>query len=345
MGNHLATRRVGGSDVNLSILGMGGAPLGDLFDRLDDVECLQTIRKSYEMGIRYFDTAPLYGRGLSEIRLGLGLQAFPRDDYVISTKVGRISDPDLTPELTDRGFWAGGLDFSLTDDYSADATERALTESLLRLGKSRIDIVLIHDVDIWTHGTTEAFEKRYAEAMSGAFPTLARMREQGLVGAIGVGINEADVAARFIRDGDFDCIMLAGRYTLLEQGALDDYLPEAEKRNVGTLLAGPFNSGVLARNLDENATYNYRKAPPEIVERVTALDRVCRSHGVSLHQAAIQFPLGHSSVASIVPGMVHPDEVAENIAALNAPIPYELWSDLKTENLVRSDAPTPTGSQ
>lgn len=341
MGDSLATRRLGGSDVELTILGMGGAPLGDLFEKLDNIDSLQTIQRAYDLGIRYFDTAPLYGRGLSEIRLGLGLHAYPRRDYVVSTKVGRYADPDLTPEQTDKGFWAGGLDFRLTDDYSADAAERSLTESLLRLGKSRIDIVLIHDVDVWTHGTAEAFERRYAEAMAGAYPGLARLREQGMIGAIGVGINEADVAARFVRDGDFDCVMLAGRYTLLEQGALDDYLPEAERRSVGTLLAGPFNSGVLAAKSGDEGTYNYAKTPADVRERVSRLRDVCRAHDTSLHEAAIQFPLGHPSVASVVPGMVRPEEVTSNVEAIGKSIPNSLWTDLKTEGLLRDDAPTP----
>ncbi len=341
MGDPLATCRLGNSDVELTILGMGGAPLGDLFARLDNVDCLQTIQKAYELGIRYFDTAPLYGRGLSEIRLGLGLHPLPRADYAISTKVGYVAEPDLTPEQTDKGFWAGGLDFRLTSDYSADATERSLSDSLLRLGKSRIDIVLIHDVDVWTHGTRDAFERRYAEAMSGAYPALAKLRDQGMIGAIGVGINEADVAARFVRDGDFDCVMLAGRYTLLEQGALDDYLPEAERRSVGTLLAGPFNSGVLAAKSDDEGTYNYAKTPPDVRERVARIREVCRAHGTSLHEAAIQFPLWHSSVASVVPGMVRPEEVTSNVEAVKKAIPGSLWSDLKNEGLLRDDAPTP----
>lgn len=337
-----ATRRLGKSDIELTILGMGGAPLGDLFARLDDVECLETIRLAYREGIRYFDTAPFYGRGLSEIRMGLGLQGFPRGDYKFSTKVGRITYPDPTIGPDDKGDWAGGLDVGLTADYTADATKRSIEQSLLRMGKSRIDVALIHDVDVWTHGSQEAYEVRYAEAMKGAYPVLADLRSQGVIGAIGAGINESDVATRFIKDGDFDCIMLAGRYTLLEQGALDDYFPEAEKRGVGTLLAGAFNSGVLATGLGENAKYNYKNVPAELHERVTALARVCAAHNVPLQQAAIQFPLGHPTVTTVVVGMVKQSEVTSNVAAMQAETPVALWSDLKSEGLVRQDAPTPS---
>lgn len=336
-----AKRRVGKSDVELTILGMGGAPLGDLFARLDDIDCLKTIRLAYDEGVRYFDTAPLYGRGLSELRMGLGLQAMERDDYCISSKVGRVAAPagDLTAE--EKGIFAGGLDFRMSFDYSAEGAERSIEQSLLRLGKSRIDIVLIHDVDVWTHGTAAEYEAQYAATMKGAYPVLARLREQGLIGAIGAGINEADVATRFIQDGDFDCIMLAGRYTLLEQGALDNYFPEADKRGVSTLLAGPFNSGVLATGLNKDAKYNYANVPPELHEAIQGLSRVCEAHGVPLQQAAIQFPLGHPSVATVVPGMVRPSEVTANAAAMRAETPAALWADLKTEGLVRQDAPTP----
>ena len=334
-------RKLGSSPLEVTTLGFGGAPLGDIYERLDEDQALATLRAAYDAGVNLFDTAPLYGYGLSEHRTGHVLRQLPRDSFVLSTKVGRRLKPE-DPARIDRGQWQGGLDFQPVYDYSYDGTMRAVEESMHRLGITRIDILLIHDVDVWTHGSREACDRYFAEAMEGAYVALDELRRNGDVSAIGVGINEADMCARFARAGDFDCMLLAGRYTLLEQGALDDFLPLCIEKNIGIMLGGPFNSGILATGPVPGAKYNYQDAPPEILERVGRIQAVCEHHGTPLACASVQFPLGHPQVATIIPGAVSPAEVARNVAQMDAAVPADLWAELKREGLLRDDAPTPT---
>ncbi|MBS7706401.1 aldo/keto reductase [Chelatococcus asaccharovorans] len=346
----IASRRLGGTDLHVPILGFGTAPLGDLYRRLDEEAALATIAAAIAGGIRLFDTSPHYGRGLAEHRLGTGLRRLPRDQVIISTKVGRVMDPwrpravasaDGTsgPAVAAPGF-AGGLPHRPIFDYSHDGTMRALEQSLLRLGTDRIEIVLIHDVDVWTHGA-DAIEGRIAEVMAGAYPALRRLRDEGVVKAIGIGVNEADICERFVRMADLDCVLLAGRYSLLEQPALVSFLPLAQARNVGVMLGGVFNSGILATGAVPGARYNYKPAPQPILDRVAAIDAVCKAHGVSLPKAAMQFALGHPAVATLILGAVAPDEVSANIAAFATPVPAALWADLKDKGLLQSEAPVP----
>lgn len=333
-------RPLGRSGLAVSCLGLGGAPLGDLYERIPEARALATLEAAYEHGIRLFDTAPLYGYGLSEHRFGHVLRQRPRDDYVLSTKVGRYLVP-AAPETIARGQWAGGLNMQPRFDYSYDGTMRALEQSFQRLGIERIDTVLIHDVDVWTHGSEAAFEERFREAVGGAWRALAELRAAGTVRAIGVGVNEIGPSRRFVSETDIDALMLAGRYTLLEQEALDDLLPLLERKGVGILLAGPFNSGILASGPVAGAKYNYRPAPAEILRKTEEIQAVCASHGVALAAAAIQFPLGHPVVGAIVPGAVRPEEVLANIALMTTAIPADLWAELKHEGLLRRDAPVP----
>jgi D-threo-aldose 1-dehydrogenase len=336
----LVTRDVGTTGLQIPILGLGGAPLGDLYQLIPEEVAQATITGAYDSGVRLFDTAPLYGYGLSEHRFGHALRRYPRDSYVLSTKVGRYLVPKA-PERIDRGQWTGGLNMEPVYDYSYDGTMRELEQSHQRLGIERIDIVFIHDVDIWTHGTREAYEQRYKEALEGAYRALADLRSQGVIKAIGMGINETEPAIRLARDTDPDIFLLAGRYTLLEQGGLGDLIPLAREKRFSFMLGGPYNSGILATGAVSGAKYNYKDAPPDIMDRVRKIEAVCKRHDVPLKAAAIQFPLGLPEVASIVPGAVKPEEVQDNAALITRRLPAALWDELKSEGLLARECPVP----
>lgn len=321
-------------------LGFGSAPIGDLYRRLDDDTAVRTVIGAIESGITLVDTAPHYGNGLAEARVGTALRRLDRDRVVLSTKVGRLMSPDGGPIENTR--FAGGLPFRQRFDYSYDGAMRSIEHSLLRLGTDRVEIALIHDADAWTHG--DGAEARFAEAMDGAYRALDKLRAEGAVKAIGVGLNEAGICARFARAGDFDAMLLAGRYSLLEQGALDDFLPLAAQKGIAVLMGGVFNTGILATGPVAGAMYNYRPATPEVLERVGRIEAVCRAHGVALPVAAIRFPLGHPAVASVVLGAVSPEEIARNVAAFDQPVPDGLWRDLVAEGLLRPDAPVPAAT-
>ena len=246
--------------------------------------------------------------------------------------------PAPVPGVTSPGF-AGGIPHGARFDYSYDGTMRCVEQSLLRLGTDRIDILLIHDVDQWTHG--EQFEERFKEAMEGAYKALEELRSSGAVKAIGCGLNEADKCARFARAGDFDIMMLAGRYSLLEQDALDEFLPLATAKGIGIMLAGVFNSGILATGARPGARYNYSPAPPAILAKVAKIEMVCAAHSVALPAAAVAFALSHPAVLTAVLGAVTPEEVSANADQIRASIPAGLWPDLKAAGLLRKDAPTP----
>jgi D-threo-aldose 1-dehydrogenase len=287
-----------------------------------------------------FDTSPHYGNGLSELRFGSALRRLPRTSYVLSTKVGRHMNPWAAGGTAGGPGFAGGVPHASVLDYSYDGTMRSLEQSLLRLGLERIDIVLIHDVDVWTHGV-EHVETRFREAMEGAYRALDRLRQEGVIRAIGVGLNEAEMCVRFAEAGDFDCALLAGRYSLLQQDALDRFLPLAARKGMGVILGGVFNSGILATGARPDARFNYALAPPEVMERVARIERVCAVHGVPIAVAALQFALAGPAVASVIVGGVTPEEVERNAAALLHPIPQGLWRDLKSEGFLTSAVPTP----
>ncbi|SEB98695.1 D-threo-aldose 1-dehydrogenase [Rhizobiales bacterium GAS191] len=341
----LPLRALGRSGLKVSAIGFGAAPLGDLYAKLDEATATATVKAAFAAGITLLDTSPHYGNGLSEHRCGTALRGVPRDHYVLSTKVGRHMDPSR-PGGTAVGVgvaapgFAGGLPHKAVVDYSYDGTMRSFEQSLLRLGLDRVDILLIHDVDVWTHGA-DAIEARFKEAMEGAYVALAKLRAAGVIKAIGVGLNEAEMCERFAKAGDFDTMLLAGRYSLLEQPALDSFMPLAAQKGIGLMLGGVFNSGILATGAVPGARYNYRPAPPEILAKVARIEAVCHAHGVKLADAALRFALGHKAVGSVVLGAVTPDEVSRNATSLSAPIPAGLWSDLKTEGLLRQDAPLP----
>ena len=335
----LPTRPLGRSGLTVSILGFGGAPLGDLYDLLDDEIAMRSVATAADLGVTLFDVAPLYGRGLAEHRFGTVLKRLPRASFVLSTKVGRWLKPAPGgPRCPSR--YRGGLSFDPVIDYSYDGAMRAFEQSLQRLAVPSIDIALIHDVDVWTHGK-DAIEARFREAMDGAYRALDELRRAKVVKAIGVGVNESAMCVRFADAGDIDAVLLAGRYSLLEQPALADFLPLAEQKGIGVMLGGVFNSGILASGAVVGAKYNYRPAPDDVLDRVKRIERVCASHGVALPVAAMHFALGHPAVASLVIGAVTPAEVTRNVAALTARVPASLWSDLKREDLLDTHAPVP----
>jgi D-threo-aldose 1-dehydrogenase len=334
-----------GSRIAFTSVGLGTGPLGELFEKLDEKTSIATVEEAFAGGVRLFDSSPHYGQGLAESRLGAGLRHAPRDKIVVSTKIGRLMDPRgekpaPVPGVVTPGF-AGGFPHAPRFDYSYDGAMRSIEHSLLRLGMDRLDIVLIHDCDRWTHGA-EAAPAFFKQAMDGAYVALDELRSQKVIKAIGFGINEADTSTKFAKAGDFDVGMMAGRYSLLVQTGLEEFLPLAEKKNIAVMLAGVFNSGILATGAVPHAKFDYVDAPPDIFAKVKRIEEICRAHGVTIRQAALQFSMAHPAVASIVLGAVKPEEVRANIRDAEAPIPAALWRDLAAAGLLDSNAPTPT---
>jgi D-threo-aldose 1-dehydrogenase len=334
------TRILGKSGLAVTQLGFGGAPLGNMYRAFPDAQAEATVRACYDAGIRLFDTAPLYGFGLSEHRVGAALRDRPRDSFVLSTKVGRLLKAGH-PSTLDHGQFERSLPFAEVYDYSYDGVMRSIEDSLHRLGTYRVDILLVHDLDVWTHGSEQARAEKVAAFMAGGYRAMVKLREEGTVKAIGAGVNETKACQDLAEQGDFDCFLLAGRYTLLEQAPLDAFLPLCERRDIALLIGGAYNTGILATGAVEGAYFQYSPAPPEIMERVRRIEAVCARHGVRLPTAALQFPLGHPVVASVVVGMRAPDEVTTNVEVFAPDVPADFWAELKQEGLLRQDAPTP----
>lgn len=327
--------------VPLTRLGFGGAPIGNLYRRVEEEDAQAALQAAYDGGLRYFDTAPQYGLGLSEERLGRAVARFGRDGVTLSTKVGRLLE-DCAPEEVTPAAFVDVPQKRFVYDYTYDGVMRSHEESLARLGVEAVDILLVHDVDVFTHGSREASDAKVRELFDGGgYRALEELKAAGRVKAIGAGVNEWQVCETLLDLGAFDCFLLAGRYTLLEQEALDTFLPRCVEQDVGIILGGPFNSGILATGAVEGARYNYELASPDIMERVRGIEAVCTAHGVRLIEAALQFVLGHPAVKTVIPGAVTAQEVLANIALLGQPVPAALWSDLKNARLLRPDAPTP----
>jgi D-threo-aldose 1-dehydrogenase len=333
----LERRKLGRTDVSLTVFGFGGTSLGNMYRAIDDKAAMEALEASHKAGVRYVDTAPLYGHGLSEHRVGGWLRSVRGEDIVLSTKVGWRLFP-ARGQPTEAGLFVDVPPFRRGIDYSYDGVMRSFDDSLQRLGTDRVDIVFIHDADRRNQG--DAYEQRYKEAMEGAYPALLKLREEGVIKAIGAGLNEWQACQRFAEAGDFDCFLLAGRYTLLDQESLDSFLPLCEKRGIGIVLGGPYNSGILATGPRPGAFYNYTEAPTEILDCVARIEVMCKRHGVALIEAALRFPSMHPAVVSLIPGGQRPEEVRSNHKILEAKIPSELWRELKAEGLMREDAPT-----
>ena len=334
----IQNKTLGKSGIKISPIGFGGATLADLNTKLDDIECYKTLEKAFNSGINYFDTAPLYGYGLSEHRLGNFLKTLNRDQFILSTKVGRYMTP-ADPDKIDRLIFKSTLDFSPNFDYSYDGVMRSFEQSLFRLGLSKIDICLIHDVDGVTH--KEEVENRFKEAMNGAYKAIEKLKSEKVIKAIGVGLNESYWCKKFAESGDFDCMILAGRYTLLEQGGLTEFLPLAKKKNIGIILAGVFNSGVLIKGVTKDSTYDYAKIPNHIIEKYNAINEVCNDFNVPIAAAAIQFSNAHSAVSTLLLGMDYPEQVQENLNLFNFKIEKEFWLTLLEKKLIDPESPIP----
>ncbi len=327
------TKILGKSGLKVTCVGLGCASIGGLYGDIPDEQAYEVVRRALALGLNLFDTAPLYGYGKSEIRLGKVLSGIPRNQFVLATKVGRLLVPLGEGDTNQDAHWGNPPPVRPKFDFSYDATMRSLEQSLKRLNLDRIDILHIHDPD-----------NHYDNAIKGAYPALDKLRSQGIIRAVSAGMNQSEMLARFAREGDFDCFLLAGRYSLLEQGALDELFPLCEKKNIGIVLGGTYNSGILAKKLEPAAKYNYDAATPEILERARGLQAVATRHGVSLKAAAAQFVLAHPVVTTIIPGTRDPDRVVENLNVLEEKIPADFWSELKREKLIREDAPVPKGA-
>jgi D-threo-aldose 1-dehydrogenase len=337
---HFKTRN--GTDLQFSVVGMGMGPLGDFYELLDEKTSIATVEQAYRSGIRTFDASPHYGNGLAESRMGAGLRYAPRNEIVVSTKIGRVMDPFSKPpernkDVFSPGF-AGGFPHAPRFDYSYDGTMRSVEQSLLRTGLSRLDILLIHDCDVWTHGKDA--EHYFKQAMDGAYRALDKLRSEKTVAAIGFGINEADTCVRFARAGDFDVAMMAGRYSLLIQNGLAEFLPLALEKKIGVMLAGVFNSGILATGAIPGAKFEYGPAPDDIVERVRRIEAICAKHGTTIRRAAVQFAMAHPAVVSVVLGAVKPAEVEANASDADQALPAAFWNELKAAGLLDPAAPT-----
>jgi D-threo-aldose 1-dehydrogenase len=338
--DHVERVPIGRTGLTVTRLGFGGASIGGLFTAVADDDAVDTLRHAWELGIRYFDTAPLYGYGASERRFGAALADRPRADYVLSTKVGRlVRDTAAIPpgadidrqalDGRDDAYYVVAEPVRIVFDYSGDGVRRSIEESLERLGLDRIDIALIHDPD-----------DHWREAIEGAWPALERLRSEGVIRAVGAGMNQSAMLTRFVRETSMDAVLVAGRYTLLDQEALADLLPACQERGVAVFVGGVMNSGVLA-DPKPGATFNYAPAPAAVIDRARRIAEACARHDVPLRAAAMQLPMAHPAVASLVAGVRTAAHLDEYPALLAHPIPADLWSELRSEGLIDPDAPVP----
>ncbi len=324
-GAGLGTARLGRTDVEVTTLGLGTAPLGGLFEAVDDEDAAAVLDAAWEGGIRFFDTAPWYGFGRAETRVGPALQG--RAGWSLSTKVGRLLEPSDHPPGPENG-WPDPLPFAPVHDYGREGVLRSFEESLERMGLEQVDTLFLHDIGRMTHGGEH--DQHFADAMGGGLVALQELKAAGRIGAIGIGVNETEVLLAAMDHADWDVFLLAGRYTLLEQGALDELLPRCQRAGTSVVVGGAYNSGLLAGG----RTWNYAQAPTELIERRDRLARIVREFDVALEAAALQFPLAHPAVASVLVGCRTPEEVRANLAHFAAPIPAELWPRLVADGLL-----------
>lgn len=328
--------------VSCTALGFGGAPLGNLYRKISEDEAQQTLQSAFDAGIRFFDTAPQYGLGRSEGRYREALKRFGRENIRLSTKVGRLILDCALDEVTPEAF-VDVPQKKIVFDYSYDGVMRSYEASLKRLDVERIDVLLVHDVDVFSHGSQEVSDAKVRELFDdGGYRALETLRASGDISAIGAGVNEWQVCEKLLGLGDFDGFLLAGRYTLLEQEALDSFLPLCIERDVGIILGGPYNSGILATGAVPGAKYNYSDAVPEVLDHVRKIEAVCAAYDTPLIAAALQFPMGHQAVKTVIPGAMSTSEVRANAEVFETPVPDNLWSDLRGEGLIRPDAPLPS---
>lgn len=335
-------RRLGATTLSLTEIGYGAAALGNLYAPIDETTAREVVEAAWSAGVRYFDTAPYYGFGLSERRLGDALREHPDASFVLSSKAGRLLQPSPAHSSTElRHGFASAMPFTPVFDYSYDGIMRSHEHSLQRLGLAAIDVLLIHDIGRLTHGPSNDVQLRILE--TSGYRALDELRRAGLVKAIGLGVNEWQVCETVMEWGHFDCFLLAGRYTLLEQGALATFLPKCVVRNVGLILGGIYNSGILATGTRGKGPVNYDYEPADArrIETVRRLERICDAHAVPLAAAALQFPLAHPQVTSVIPGAASAEQFRTTLRHYSVEIPDALWADLKAERLIALDAPVP----
>ncbi|OUS72914.1 pyridoxal 4-dehydrogenase [Pseudoalteromonas sp. A601] len=335
-------RQIGNTAVKVSELGFGAASLGNLYKKISDDEAQKTLHTALSLGINLFDTAPRYGLGLSERRVGDVLRTRAKSDYVISTKAGRILTPDRNAKVDELRYgFDTPMPFDAHYDYTYDGIMRSFEDSIQRLGLAEIDILLVHDIGVDTHGDKDSYY--YQQLISGGYKALDELRQQGLIKAVGLGVNETEVCERVMGLGQFDCFLLAGRYSLLEQDALDSFLPKCQQYGASIILGGPYNSGILATGVQNGGVphYNYEPAPTDIITKVSKIEDICKEFAVPLAAAALQFPLGHDAVATVIPGMGSESRVSKTVELFKHEIPDEFWSSLIQAGLLREDAPLP----
>jgi D-threo-aldose 1-dehydrogenase len=331
-----------GAELKFTELGFGAAPLGNLYRAHSNKDAHATLESAWKAGIRYFDTAPLYGLGLSETRLNNFLREKKRSDYIISTKVGRVLEVCEPTKRTGIGKFFDTPSRREKFDYSYDGFMRSFEFSFERLGLDSIDVLLVHDCDIFTHGSKAASDEHINTVIKSGMKALRKLRDEKVIKAFGAGVNEWQVCQTLAEQGDFDLFLLAGRYTLLEQTeSLNSFLPLCEKRGIGIILGGPYNSGILATGPKKGAFYNYEPAPKAILERVAKIEAICKANKVKLPQAALRFPLTHPAVVTVIAGAVSPKEVGLNVKTMSAKIPKSVWKQLKAEGLLDPRSPTP----
>lgn len=331
--------KFGRVDVQVTPFGFGTAPLGNIFREIDEQTSDAMFQHAWDAGIRYYDTAPMYGHGLAELRTGYSLRWKEREEFVLSSKVGRILKPARKKDI-DYAPWTNAGRFTSHFDYSYDGTMRSFEDSLQRLNLEYMDICFIHDIDVFTRGDEQP--EVFKTAMDGAWKALSKLRDEGVVKAIGVGVNEWEVCHAALEQRDFDCFLLAGRYTLLEQDSLNKFLPLCEERGAAVVVGGGFNSGILATGAIEGAKYNYAPAPAEIMDRVRKIEGVCADFAVPLPAAALQFVVAHPAVPTFMAGARTVKQLEQNLKWFSHPIPGEFWTTLKSRGLLREDAPTPS---
>ena len=327
--------------VELSTLGFGGAPLGELFDPVSETEAQETLQAAWDAGIRYYDTAPFYGYGKSEHRLGHFLRQQERKDFILSSKVGRVLTATRDLDSFDKGGWIGGLPFDYRFDYSYDGIMRSWEDSLQRLGLSSIDVLLIHDLDSFFHDSEQRFSAHVNQLITSGWRALDELRSQGLIKAVGTGLNRMGALPRLIDAVDLDLSIVAMPYTLLDQEVLEEEFPLCEEHGVRIVIGAVFASGILVSGPTEGARYAYDTASPEILDKTRRIQEVCQRHDVPLPAAAMQFPLGHPLVSAIIPGAMEPSHIQTNAKWFQHEIPADMWAELKTEGLLCEDAPTP----
>ncbi len=337
-------RPVGATGLDLPVFGFGAAHIGELYARVPEDESRATLQAAWDAGVRYYDTAPWYGRGLSEHRLGGFLRTLPREDFQITTKVGRTLHRPPDPAAFDRAPWVGGLNFAVRFDYSRDGILRSYEQALQRLALDTVDALVIHDLDLLTHGDpalVATYERQLIDG--GGLAALQELKAAGDIRAFGMGLNTAEAMLTTAQKVELDFALVAMPYTLLDQSTLHTGMADFQRRGVSVIIGAPFASGILVTGSQAGAKYAYGAASPEMQARVRGIEAVCAAHAVPLPAAALQFVLAHPAVVSVIPGAAHASEIAQNVAHLGHPIPPGFWADLKAGGLIDPASPVPGG--